>query len=450
MTASRFFADAFRAAAYNLNLLLLPLNGTLSATYLAGYKAFGKRERGPASLMLFRIWLPAVAVIPAGFLAALVYAGQHGGWAAFGVFVYALVVLYVVVLAAGVLAGLLDRAGRSVVGPEASRLPASVAFQVPDNLKDILADRIRGQDLALEEISNAVITSARNYTHGKSLGMYLLVGATGSGKTETAKQLAEALGWPLYREECNQYATQYSITRLIGAAAGYKDAEQGGSLTNALRSSRHGILLLDEIEKAHVSVSRTLMTLADEGFITTGLGEVIDARGWLILATSNASQAEIVKIVEQPKMRSFERIAAVKRALAEHWSPEIIARMRSVVPYKPVDATAMRQVFEDMLLMAFHEAGAGDDHKIHIEDAAIDLLSEAYASLRQYGVREMRSFIDRDLGLPLVRFLESDDLHVVISAEGDKLVAFPEPGGPKRSKVNVKGLMSRIGFGSNN
>lgn len=448
MNAARFFADAFRAAAYNLNLLLLPLDGTLSATYLAGYKAFGKRDRGPASLMLFRIWLPAVSVIPLGFLCALIYAGQHTGLAAFGVFVYSLVALYAGVLIAGFIAGIVDREPSAAAGsPEAVRLPANAAFQVPDNLKDILAERIRGQDLALEEISNAVITSARNYTHGKSLGMYLLVGATGSGKTETAKQLAEALGWPLYREECNQYATQYSITRLIGAAAGYKDAEQGGSLTNALRSSRHGILLLDEIEKAHVSVSRTLMTLADEGFITTGLGEVIDARGWLILATSNASQAEIVKIVEQPKMRSFERIAAVKRALAEHWSPEIIARMRSVVPYKPVDATAMRQVFEDMLLMAFHEAGAGDDHKIHIEDAAIDLLSEAYASLRQYGVREMRSFIDRDLGLPLIRFLESDDLCVVISAEGDKLVAYPQPGGPKRSKVNVKGLMSRIGLG---
>lgn len=450
MAAKYFISDALRAAVMQSNLLILPIDRSLSDIGLFGYGLLGRRSKAEAALWLYRVWPATIVVIPISLLLILYAAGRSEGWGILLTLLYAIPSLYAAVFTMGLVAGAVDRNSKG----EADEMVAAVqetsrpggTIHIPDNLKSVLAERIKGQDLALEELSNALIASARKYAvSGKAFGMYLLVGATGSGKTETAKQLSEALGWPLYREECNQYATEYSITRLIGAAAGYRDSEQGGSLTNALRASRHGILLLDEIEKAHPSVSKALMTLADEGVITTGLGEVVDARGWLVLATSNAAQREIVRIAEAPDMASYVRIAAIKKKLEEHWAPEIVARIRSVVPYKPVDADSMRRVFEDELLMAYHEAGAGPDHKVSIEPAAIDFLSKAYETLRQYGVREIKSLIARDLDVPLIRFLEGEDLWAVISSDGDRLIVYADPESPKRN-AGRKANKARFGF----
>lgn len=454
--SSRFLGDAARYAAVAANWMFFTLS---LPAYMVVYVTSMLLKRPSWPGIVFRRNIVLAMVTPALCLAyAIIYGDDPGIYNPYGMLVVKGLIAAGLIWFVFRIVTSKDGVGEKAAAHQNSKASADVAepsppIRVPDNLEELLSRKIRGQDLALQELSAAVLTSARHYAvQGKPLGMYLLVGATGSGKTETAKQLAAILDWPIHREECNQYATQYSITRLIGSARGYVDSEMGGSLTNALMDSEHGILLLDEIEKAHPSVARTLMTLADEGTITTGMGDVVDARGWMILATSNAAQAEIIKAIEKPDVPSYARIASIKKLLADHWPAEIIARMRSVVPYKPVSDDAMLQVFRDMLFTAATEAGATPKHTLHIDESAIALLSTAYRSLRQYGVREMRGFVDRQLALPMMRMVDGGQLHLMIRAEGDRLLVEPNPhhrmepakaGGKPRG---AKGWLERLGL----
>lgn len=445
-----------------LLLLLFPVAVPILLALAAGVKVVSARSF-PECIRLVTRRLGFVALsIGMVALFGVHSAAQSSGWMAVWGLWEAIAAFGFGAFAAGLVIGALERTGLFSGIPQAAAVASGPraasagvqsashhgAINVPDDLKDRLAATIRGQDVALEEISEALLTSAMKYGSGKPLGMYLLVGATGSGKTETAKRLAAILGWPMHREECSQYSTQHGITRLIGAAAGYVDSETGGSLTNALRASPHGVLLLDEIEKADPSVSRALMTLADEGTITTARGEVVDARGWIILATSNASQAEIIRLTEDTRLSRFARVAQIKQKLAEHWPAEIVARMRSVVPYRPLSDEVMKTVFVDMVIEQVTIAGGTADHFVFVDDGAMALLEDAYKSLRAFGVREMRNVVARDLELPLMRLLRTDALDLVVSAHGDRLVVAPKPGGRTKGATNAaKGLLSKIGFG---
>jgi ATP-dependent Clp protease ATP-binding subunit ClpA len=153
-----------------------------------------------------------------------------------------------------------------------------------------------GQDQAIEALSAAIkLSRAGLRDMEKPIGNYLFSGPTGVGKTEVAKQLAKTLGIELVRFDMSEYMERHSISRLIGAPPGYVGFDQGGLLTDAIDQHPHAVLLLDEIEKAHLDLYNILLQVMDHGKLTDHNGKSVDFRNVILIMTTNAGAADMAK-----------------------------------------------------------------------------------------------------------------------------------------------------------
>jgi ATP-dependent Clp protease ATP-binding subunit ClpC len=169
-------------------------------------------------------------------------------------------------------------------------------------LKTIEADlnsRIINQGQAIRKITTTIQRAKLGMRNpNKPLGSFLILGPSGVGKTETAKLIAEKLfGRPesFTRFDMSEFGQEHTVQRLIGAPPGYLGHEAGGALTNALRANPHSLILLDEIEKAHPKVFDIFLQVLDDGRLTSGQNETVDAKHAVIMATSNLAVAEILE-----------------------------------------------------------------------------------------------------------------------------------------------------------
>ena len=144
-------------------------------------------------------------------------------------------------------------------------------------LEEHLKGQIFGQDAAVHEVANAVkFSKAGLNEEGKPIASFLFVGATGVGKTELAKALASELGISFIRFDMSEYSEKHAVAKLIGAPAGYVGYEEGGILTEEIRRHPHGVLLLDEIEKAHPDIFNVLLQVMDYATLTDNQGKKAD------------------------------------------------------------------------------------------------------------------------------------------------------------------------------
>ena len=159
------------------------------------------------------------------------------------------------------------------------------------HLQDALAQRVIGQDGALELVTEAILRSkAQIQDENRPIGSFLFLGPTGVGKTEVAKALAEQLfddESKIIRIDMSEYMEKHSVSRLIGAPPGYVGYDEGGQLTEAVRRKPYSIVLLDEVEKAHPDVFNILLQILDDGRITDNKGVTVDFKNTLIIMTSN-------------------------------------------------------------------------------------------------------------------------------------------------------------------
>jgi type VI secretion system protein VasG len=213
-----------------------------------------------------------------------------------------------------------------------------------------LRQRIRGQDQAVHALDRSMRATAAGLNKTDApVGVFLLVGPSGVGKTETALALADLLyGGERFVTIINmsEFQEKHTVSRLTGAPPGYVGYGEGGMLTEAVRQKPYSVVLLDEVEKADPDVLNLFYQIFDKGIANDGEGREIDFRNTLILMTSNLASDRIEALCRdgnRPEADALE--AAIRPALSKHFKPALLARMR-VVPYYPVGGPVMRELVE--------------------------------------------------------------------------------------------------------
>ena len=213
-----------------------------------------------------------------------------------------------------------------------------------------LRRRIRGQEQAVHALDRSMRATAAGLNKPDApVGVFLLVGPSGVGKTETALALADLLyGGDRFITTINmsEYQEKHTVSRLIGAPPGYVGYGEGGMLTEAVRQKPYSVVLLDEVEKAEPDVLNLFYQIFDKGVANDGEGREIDFRNTLILMTSNLGSEHISALCEngaRPSAQVLEE--TIRPVLNKHFKPALLARMR-VVPYYPVGGSVLRELIE--------------------------------------------------------------------------------------------------------
>ncbi|MBN9563726.1 MAG: type VI secretion system ATPase TssH [Alphaproteobacteria bacterium] len=219
------------------------------------------------------------------------------------------------------------------------------------HLKETMERRIVGQPHALEAVAQAIRTSRAKLTDPrKPIGVFLMVGTSGTGKTETALTLADLL----YGGEQNmtvinmsEFKEEHKVSLLMGSPPGYVGYGEGGILTEAVRRRPYSVVLLDEMEKAHPGVQDVFFQVFDKGQMKDGEGRDIDFKNTVVIMTSNAGSDLIAKLFADPETApdAAGLAEALRPELAKHFKPAFLGRV-TLVPYFPLSASVIRQIVE--------------------------------------------------------------------------------------------------------
>lgn len=213
-----------------------------------------------------------------------------------------------------------------------------------------LRTRIRGQEQAVHALDRSMRATAAGLNKPDApVGVFLLVGPSGVGKTETALALADLLyGGDRFITTINmsEFQEKHTVSRLIGSPPGYVGYGEGGMLTEAVRQKPYSVVLLDEVEKADPDVLNLFYQIFDKGVANDGEGREIDFRNTLILMTSNLGSDRISRLCENGARPSAQELEeTIRPVLSNHFKPALLARMR-VVPYYPVGGPVLRELIE--------------------------------------------------------------------------------------------------------
>ncbi len=312
------------------------------------------------------------------------------------------------------------------------------------DLEKILHQRVVRQ----EEAVKAVARSIRRARSGlkdpnRPIGSFMFLGPTGVGKTELAKALAEAMFGSedaLVRVDMSEFMEKYSTSRLIGSPPGYVGYDEGGQLTEKIRSKPYSVILLDEVEKAHPDVFNILLQVLDDGHLTDAKGRKVDFRNTILIMTSNIGAQQI----REEKSVGFnvtdltkDHQAMQKRILEElkkAFRPEFLNRVDETVVFQSLGEGEIHEIVK-IMSKAIIKRLSNQDIQLKITPSAIDVIGKAGFD-PEYGARPIRRALQKEVEDRLSEALLSGQIHL-----GDKVTI----GASKGSiTLNVKEGQARV------
>jgi type VI secretion system protein VasG len=257
-------------------------------------------------------------------------------------------------------------------------------------IADSLERRVIGQRHALDAIARRIQTSRASLDNpGKPIGVFMLAGPSGVGKTETALTLAETL----YGGEQNvitinmsEFQEAHTVSTLKGSPPGYVGYGEGGVLTEAVRRRPYSVVLLDEVEKAHPDVHEIFFQVFDKGVMEDGEGREIDFRNTIILLTTNVGSDLIMNMCKDPElMPGSEGIAkALRQPLLKTFPAALLGRM-VVIPYYPLTDSMLKSIIRLQLSRVQKRMQENHGVPLTYDDAVVDLIASRCTELESGG-----------------------------------------------------------------
>ena len=294
------------------------------------------------------------------------------------------------------------------------------------NLKNILAEKVIGQTDATNSIAEAVIRSKTGFRNPKRpIGVFLFLGTSGVGKTETAKVLSKELTGSkegLVRIDMSEYQQEHEVSKLIGAPPGYAGFGRGGLLTNAVKSNPKSVVLFDEIEKAHPRIYDLMLQVFDDGILTDGMGKKVDFTNTIIILTSNLG----LNAIKKDKRVGFTMVQTngiseqtireqTMEAVHNFFRPELLNRIDEIVTFRPFTEEAILQITR-LLLKKEVEMIKECGYELDFTEKAVELLAKRTYD-PENGARPIRRGITKLIETPLSELIINNSLN-----KGDKIM----------------------------
>lgn len=301
------------------------------------------------------------------------------------------------------------------------------------HMESELKKRVKGQDEAIEKISNAIRRSRVGISDpNRPIGSFMFLGPTGVGKTELTKALTEFMfddEKALIRVDMSEYMEKHSISKLIGTAPGYVGYEESGQFTEQVRHRPYSVILFDEVEKAHPDVFNLLLQVLDDGRLTDGKGRVVNFKNTIIILTSNIGSTHIQKMqtigfstndAKQDYKVTKER---VMDSLKDFFRPEFLNRLDEIIVFDVLSPETIADIVKvrvDAVLK-----------RMHAKDITVDMKPAVYAHLAekgydpQFGARPLNRLIQNTILNKIANLIISNEVKagdtVVVDFKNDEL-----------------------------
>ena len=308
------------------------------------------------------------------------------------------------------------------------------------SLEERLRERVVGQDAALGTVAAAMRNAAAGLADPrKPPAVFLFVGTSGVGKTETALALADQyFGGPQHLSviALSEFKEEHKVSTLLGSPPGYVGYGEGGVLTEAVRRRPYGLLLLDEVEKAHPGVQDVFYQLFDKGSLRDGEGRDVGFHNTAIILTSNAGSDTLAALSADPETmpEGGALVDALRPELLRHFKPAFLGRV-TVVPFLPLDEATLRRIVRLQLGRLAERFAAAHRAALRIDDGVLDAIAER-CLVAEIGARAVEGIVAREILPPLsglvldraVAGLAAGDIRLSLG-EGARIAVRPE-GGP--------------------
>jgi type VI secretion system protein VasG len=300
-------------------------------------------------------------------------------------------------------------------------------------LERVLGSRVIGQDHALEQIAQRIRTSRASLEDpNKPIGVFMLVGPSGVGKTETALTLADLMyggDRNLITINMSEFQEAHTVSTLKGSPPGYVGYGEGGVLTEAVRRRPYSVVLLDEVEKAHPDVLELFFQVFDKGKMEDGEGREIDFKNTIIILTSNAGTQTLMKLTSDPETTPGPEgiVKALKPELDKIFKPAFLGRL-VIIPFFPVRDEALKKIIT--LKLAKIQRRLQENHRVELnyDQALVDEVAKRCTEVES-GARNVDNILTNTLLPQISRQLLAG------MAEGQKVTAIRVSVGPDSSFV---------------